>query len=107
MQRADDVVVLLSGAIVEERLARERLAHRLQIHLPAAVLGWRGHHRHLEDIQGGAGVTVRGLGEEFERIVRHVRAGGAEAALRVGEGPPKHVDELGGPERFQDHDAAA
>ena len=74
VERADDVVVLLAGPVVQERLAREGLLHGREVHAPRPVfLRGRVGHRHLQDVERGARVAVRRGGQEAERIVVDLR----------------------------------
>ena len=98
VQRADEVEVLLARAVVEQRLARERLAHGREVHRrgrPRAVGLGRGHGQ-LEHVQRGARVAVGGGGQEVERVLRDGRPSSAPRPRSASaERAPQHDAQLG------------
>jgi len=105
VEGGDDVEVLLARPVVEERLPGEGLLHRGEVDAPPPVLaGHRDGDGQLEHVEGGAGVAVRGAGEEGQGLVVHVRVETAQAALHVAEGLAHDREQLVAAERLQDHD---
>jgi hypothetical protein len=84
VQRADDVEVLLAGAVVEQTLAGEGLLHRLEVDGPdARRRRSRGRDRKLEDVQGGARIPVAGACQEAQGVVGDGRLLAAQPPLLV------------------------
>ncbi len=107
MERADQVVVLLAGLVVEERLALRGLVD--QRGGQGADPGGRRRERggHLEDVQGGPGVAVGQPRDGGEDRVVGLDVERAQAALGVGQRPAEDRGHLRLGQPLEDVDAAA
>ena len=95
--------MLLAALVVEQRAPLSRLADRRR--RDGAAGGQLG--RQLEHVQRGPRVAVGQAGDVRERVVGDAHAGGAEAALAIGQRAAKDLDDLGLAQRPQDIHAAA
>ena len=107
MERRDEVVVLLSRAVVSQVLARQRVAHVFLVDAAYFALAARLHRggRHLERAQGTPRVAIRRLRQQCARrgLQRHAPAEPA----RIGHRAIEQRLEVFGLEGFQHHNARA
>ena len=93
VQRGDEVVVLLTALVVEQRAPLDRLLELRQVE-PAdgrRRVDGRGGRRELEQVQRGARVAIREARDGRNRVVAGGDVHRAEPALPVGQGPAQDL----------------